>query len=128
MSRISLINLKFPLDTTRTTTNHHHPVQTKPVNNPILKPPDKPASGGSGFMSSYLKFLQGVRDTSPPPAVRGGNRKTSTTWTTQTPIKPEEKPPESNGVPPVVPPVVIPPPLPQPITRLSQGDPQDDPR
>lgn len=86
---------------------------------------DKPTGPGSGFMSSYLKFLQGERDTSPPPAIRGGKKQT---WAARTPLKSEDKPPDSNGVtnPPV--PIIPPPIIPQPITRLSQGDPQDDPR
>lgn len=80
-------------------------------------------------MSSYLKFLQGERDTSPPPAVRGGTRKQP--WP-RTPSKSvDEKPPDSNGVStpmPIVTPQIPPPITPIPVTRLSQGDPQDDPR
>lgn len=124
----------IPTDTTRTPTNHSrshnsHPKSTAVVPSVIKPTSDKPAGPGSGFMSSYLKFLQGERDTSPPPAIRGGKKQT---WAARTPLKPEEKPPDTNGVPinPPVPPVPPPPPpvVPQPVTRLSQGDPQDDPR
>lgn len=111
---------------------HTHIKQAVPPVVAVKPPTEKPAGPGSGFMSSYLKFLQGERDTSPPPAIRGGKKQT---WAARTPIKPEEKPPDTNGVPapnnnPPVPVVPPPPPpvVPLPITRLSQGDPQDDPR
>jgi hypothetical protein len=93
---------------------------SKPVNS-MTKTSDKPTGPGSGFMSSYLKFLQGERDSSPPPVARG-NRKQQTSWAKSKPQANEEKPADTNGMTQQAPPPPI------TVTRLSQGDPQDDPR
>ncbi|XP_066246946.1 nuclear receptor coactivator 6-like isoform X1 [Euwallacea similis] len=130
-------------DTTpRPPTMNHSTYHNKPPP-PQLgpKPADKISGPGAGFMSSYLKFLQGERDTSPPPAMRGGpgRKQAANTWTRRptedTGSKPPPQPggaggpPDTNGTVAggaILPNLTAPPPG---IPRLNTGgDPQDDPR
>lgn len=56
-----------------------------------------PTGPGSGFMASYLKFLQGERDTSPPPVNRGGGgRKTWSRTTNQSAAQVSPSQPPAN--------------------------------
>ncbi|KRT80288.1 hypothetical protein AMK59_7360 [Oryctes borbonicus] len=118
----------------RTSSSNPNSAYVRP-NTVVNKKNDKISGPGVGFMNSYLKFLQGDKDSSPPPASRG-NRKQS--WTkTKTIVTPPPAPPAATTVPDIKPTntntngiVTRPPPIAAPILtpRLSQGDPQDDPR
>lgn len=72
---------------------NQQPVQTMNQMNKDLKRPGRDPN--SGFMTSYLKFLQGERDPSPPPAIRGGRK---ATWSRSKPYIPIEpcKPSETS--------------------------------
>ncbi|GLV35800.1 uncharacterized protein CBL_01048 [Carabus blaptoides fortunei] len=117
--------LNFLSEGTRTMNAHvnHQPAATI-VPAAVKMPEKKPI--GTGFMNSYLKFLQGERDSSPPPASRGARKNTWSRAKTYQPL--DHKPAEStNGTLAPVAPVVAPV-LPKDTRLSSQGDPQDDPR
>lgn len=128
------------LDTTkRTIPTNTSQIATPIVPTPVPKPPvDKQSSG---FMSSYLKFLQGERDCSPPPTVRGGGRGKQNYTRPKAQIIENKTITNSGSSEHIMPTQVrmpVPPPQPQPpphmapqpvVPRITtQGDPQDDPR
>nr|CAD7438022.1 unnamed protein product [Timema bartmani] len=59
-----------------------------------LAPPITPSNPSTGFMASYMKFLQGERDSSPPPQNRGGRK---TTWARTKIYQPEPPRPPSDA-------------------------------
>lgn len=80
------------------TSSSSNTVPASESNTTTPKAPEKkfhtPTGPGSGFMASYLKFLQGERDTSPPPSNRGtGTRKT---WSRSSANTYSATPPTSN--------------------------------
>ena len=65
------------------------------INQPNKDVKIKGKDPNSGFMTSYLKFLQGERDPSPEPALRGGRK---ATWNRPKPYIPPEPSKSSDGL------------------------------